>query len=1229
MDMKTTLRMLCLGIAAAATSLVGFAQEPQNFTTKLWNYDFEKGPHGWDITAESTDQNYNCWMPQTKGPGVSEGYHGYNNLALENWKGAGSGVKDNSVSQTLTGLPNGTYVFGAYMTATNDSWEPSIEDIEGVYLFANEAEIPVATHRVEGMSVKWAHSIKFNVATVVEDGILKVGAKCVSTNASFLTMDNATLWYFGDMSKDAALNEMAKIDLAASAAIGDTCVALKMNVDTLAYLEGAIAAAKAIAGVEEAVQLDEDLWWGMRLAKKSAASYNTLASAIASAKTVRDMQWSEYDNTVAALNALKALIDEAEAMYSEAKAINVDVDTMAMNLDEASALLQLDSCYIQGEEYDAICDDLPVSGEPGEYTEAMQDQIENMIEEVFMVLTEAEEGVTSAVEAKKFCENKFVQIQNILDNPVAFAQFPIVIPRDETVKLNDMYLLQGATLTSEGYPTYTSPLYRFDEPLTRIRFTLKENGGNRMCGNYPFTSLATFHLFDEEGNQIELTEENIVCNADHNALGGNDGQGIIGMLDNDPATYFHTSYSTVVNEYHYIEVTLPEDQEYTAFSFTITGRPNAGLTNQFPAVLDIRYVSDIITDLQKLVAEVDGMAPIQGTSVGFYNTDVNVFYKALEEAKALIDADYADEDDVEAAIENLSAATAELKASFVLPVAEKKYRIVSSESSFYEKQGVHKAMTIYEGDSLKPNWLWWEDACADSVKQVFSFEFIGEANDKIYYAIKHDVTGKYLADWYDADGVRPLSNAVFTLAETPDSFELRNLGAGEFAIGREGYSGTYMHMLNHNSGVADPNASAQSGIGKGKGISSAIITWVNAAFDDSGWYILEMATLPTTVETESDELFRSKLIYLYSKVNQLVLTADKECAFDDLKIYDMLGEEQTFTVVKSGATATIALDVAKTAFLFSFANAEGVTSVKVEGALTAKSDLTDLQTAYDAATAISVVEGDEVGQVKDLSAYKKAIATAEEILLVGGSDELIQKTIEDLNAAVAGITYNLPEAGKNYFILSALPWMDRWGSEMDIFVKDGDDFVYWSYVNIKNLNHQWQFIDCGEQNGMPAYLLKNVGSELYLSTPRPIGNVNGGRLFMTEDTDSTGTEGYYAAPFNIHFLADGKVAITDAREGNANGSWALHPMNHQTGTGYVAHGYMISWGKGDAASAMRIVSAEKVISDFMTGIEDVEIADEQVAPAVKGVYDLFGRRIEAPAATGIYIVDGKKRVIKK
>ena len=91
----------------------------------------------------------------------------------------------------------------------------------------------------------------------------------------------------------------------------------------------------------------------------------------------------------------------------------------------------------------------------------------------------------------------------------------------------------------------------------------------------------------------------------------------------------------------------------------------------------------------------------------------------------------------------------------------------------------------------------------------------------------------------------------------------------------------------------------------------------------------------------------------------------------------------------------------------------------------------------------------------------------------------------------------------------------------------------------------------------------------------------------------------------------------------------LHFNGH--GGGANAFGNIVYWSSTvGTASALRIVEREAYFAELdYDGIEDIEIVDEYVAPAKKGIYDLFGRRIDAPAATGIYIVDGKKRVIKK
>ena len=333
--MKKYLRMFSMALVAIATSLVGYAQEPQNCTWKVWNADFEKGVHGWDIVADQHN-----WYQGVKGDAKAPGYYGFNNLCLENWKGAGSGLTDNEASQTIKGLPNGVYVFGAYMLATNDSWVENREEIEGVVMFANEQEVVVGTNRTEGVGEIWGHTAKFNVAVRVTDGTLKVGVKCESTNASFVCMDNATLYYFGEnVEFSDALDAMAKIDMNRSIAIADTCAALKINLDTLAYLNEKIAAAKALTKAEDAYDMDEQLWWGMRLARKSAVDYSNLAKAIAAAKESSAKEWTDYPSTVAALEALNALIAQSEAKYEELKSNRDEIDELMLTLDEATALL--------------------------------------------------------------------------------------------------------------------------------------------------------------------------------------------------------------------------------------------------------------------------------------------------------------------------------------------------------------------------------------------------------------------------------------------------------------------------------------------------------------------------------------------------------------------------------------------------------------------------------------------------------------------------------------------------------------------------------------------------------------------------------------------------------------------------------------------------------------------------------------------------------------------------
>lgn len=1193
--MKKNLRLLCLGLAAA-TFTASFAQA-ENMTAKLVNADMERGVIGWSIDFDS-----HIWKKNTKSQAAKRGFHGVTNTVLENWKSdATSGLTDNTISQTVTNLPNGTYVFGAYIGASQQgSTESNRETITGVTLFANEGTTAVATDNPDNSAAKYAHTAKFNVAATVTDGTLNVGLKAETTNANYLVMDNATLYYFGDMDAATALDEMAKIDMAATVAIADTCFAHKMNVDSLALITEAKAAAEAVATADAAWQADEDLYWAIFKATKSISDYRSFNNAIAAAEVVAAGEWSEQISSF--VDALNASIVAAKTTYEEATKARPELNEEKAALNEAAALVALDSSYVYLDWFDEEgLYELPAGDGVGEYSDAKLTALELLSEEARFVVDAAYEYQITAVEARHKYDSLYAEMQAIIDNPNTVDTFPIVIGKGETA-LKGYKLIEGATTNESDVVTYESKLYTFDFPLTRVRFIVKETGSNGLNGDYPFFTLSSFEMFDAEGNEIDLSTSNLSSNACHNTLnpGAPDGAGIEGLVDDEPGTFFHSTWGVTVNEHHYLEVTLPEG-EYTAFSFAMTARGTSH-PHQFPAVLEITHVSDAISDLLSAIAAAKNENAYQGTAPGFYKEDLTSFYAALAAAEAIAEDGNASESDIYAAITALENEQTKLdEYKVIMPEVGKKYQLISA-GPFYGKQSIHKAITTHS-DSTKTNWLWWETAAADSAQQFFSFEYIANEEGKNYYAIKHEATGLYVGSLTDATG-EVVSNA-FGLNATRDTVELASLGYGQFGFVHEG---NMMHAGDHNSGVASTNAGAYGGT---RGVSSSLVGWTTGAYDCSAWYIREMHTLPYATKSISDLNFKSESINLYAGVNTLVLEADKDCAFADFVVYDVLGNVIAADVNATGKTATVMLDTAAVeSFSFAFTNAEGVASVTINGSI---SKLSELQAAYDETLAINPEEGHHVGQYSDLVEYNAALKNAETILTSGGSDEEIVNAIAVLDSAVAHLQVNLPKADKAYFIISGFDaFNEKHGVDVALYVKK-DGTPAWSYVGISSPNYLWKFVDKGELvGGQPAFYLQNVASETYMGSSDNLSVV----LEMVNDTAST-------KPFRIDAWGEGVVTICDARYNNGN----LHMNGH--GGGANAFGNLVYWSSTTGtASALKIVESEYYIWQ-LTEIEDIEIVDEYVAPVQKGIYDLFGRRIEAPAATGIYIVDGKKRVIKK
>ena len=288
---------------------------------------------------------------------------------------------------------------------------------------------------------------------------------------------------------------------------------------------------------------------------------------------------------------------------------------------------------------------------------------------------------------------------------------------------------------------------------------------------------------------------------------------------------------------------------------------------------------------------------------------------------------------------------------------------------------------------------------------------------------------------------------------------------------------------------------------------------------------------------------------------------------------------------------------------------EGGQTVTVDGSI---SMLSELQVAYETAKAVAPVAGTGIMEYSDLTAYNRALSNAKNLLAYGASGDQIVAAIAQLEAAVAGLTPNYPEADKTYFIVNALEaFEENHGVNMMLFVNN-DGALKWMYENVDNDNRLWQFEPAEVEEGAPAaFYIRNVATGTYIGKADAQSTV----LDMADNTGST-------VAYNITSLEGTTLAIhavTDA-------AFRLHANGHGDGRNKI--GDIVYWGAGiGSSSAWTICESEEYIK--LTDIDFTELeSDEQIAPAQKGTYDLFGRRIVAPAAAGIYIVDGKKKVVK-
>lgn len=131
----------------------------------------------------------------------------------------------------------------------------------------------------------------------------------------------------------------------------------------------------------------------------------------------------------------------------------------------------------------------------------------------------------------------------------------------ETIKLTTSNGLPGQL--NGGQYTFESEAITAQTPFKYMRLTFFDTYGHHTnADNFKFVCISEFYLEDAEGNEIPLTVDNFSTNAQETQEGGT--QGLMANICDDntgSSNYWHSSWSSAIGEYHYLQIALPESMD--------------------------------------------------------------------------------------------------------------------------------------------------------------------------------------------------------------------------------------------------------------------------------------------------------------------------------------------------------------------------------------------------------------------------------------------------------------------------------------------------------------------------------------------------------------------------------------------------------------------------------------------------------------------------------------------
>lgn len=370
-------------LAACLLTLPSFAQKGEDVTSLLTGAD----------CSALADWTNNGFKINTKGTN----YALFSGNFIEQWKASTSTstalLDDISIEQTVS-VDNGYYLFSAACIACQQGFDDDPSAIEGVFLYANADEVPVATGNGEPQ--------RFYVLTQVTDGSLTVGFKTASTTANWVAWDNAQLaFYAAPVQVETAI---AAYDLQAAADKAEGYSAeTPMQTSVFEALETAKAvAADALAAAaptyDQLAGAKADLEAAMAAADASIAAYKALNDAIAAATATYE-KYIDAEDVDDERDALLSAIDGANEAYAATAADAAEIESITATVAEAETVFIVAAeIYVILDQLDYIIGECEVGTEYGQYPEAQMTKITNYYQDLDDMTSEYEDGNVTAAQ---------------------------------------------------------------------------------------------------------------------------------------------------------------------------------------------------------------------------------------------------------------------------------------------------------------------------------------------------------------------------------------------------------------------------------------------------------------------------------------------------------------------------------------------------------------------------------------------------------------------------------------------------------------------------------------------------------------------------------------------------------------------------------------------------------------------------------------------------------------